>query len=417
MKRLREISLSVQIFIALALGVLVGFLLQDRPDIATTYIQPFGTLFLNLIRMTIVPLVFASLVVGVGGMEDITSLGKIGIKTFVYFMITTAIAITIGLFLGNVLNVGGSYTLQAAGDLAYEATQAPPLSETLLNIVPTNPIAAMVEADMLQIIVWAIIFGIGLLTIGKQGKIVFDLIDAIANAMYAITGGIMKLAPIGVFGLMIPVVAENGPDVLIPLLKLVVVVYLACFVHIVLVYGSSVKFLAKLSPVEFFKKAFPAWATAFSTSSSSGSLPITMQCAEDLNVEKPIASFVLPLGATINMDGTAIYQGVSALFIAQVFGIDLSLGQQLTIVLTATLASVGTAGVPGAGMIMLAMVLEAVNLPIEGIALVAGVERILDMARTSLNVVGDLSCAVFISEQDGHSFQSYEENLETSQQG
>lgn len=397
----RSMSLAIRILIGLVLGVVVGLALQGSPEIANTFIAPIGTIFLNLIKLIIVPLVFASLVVGVAGMEDVTKLGRVGAKTFIYYFITTAIAIFIGLLLANVLNVGGSYVLPTAGEMVYEAAEAPPFIDTLVNIIPSNPLKALVNGDMLQIIVFALIFGMGLLVIGEKGKVVFNIFDSIAEAMYAITRFIMSLAPIGVFGLMAPVIANNGPEVLLPLIRLIGIAYLASAVHIVLVYGASVKFLSKMNPLEFAKKAFPAWATAFTTSSSSGTLPVSMQSAESLGIPQPIYSFVLPLGATINMDGTAIYQGVSALFIAQVFGVSLTLSQQLTIILTATLASVGTAGVPGAGMIMLAMVLQSVGLPVEGIALVAGVDRILDMVRTSLNVLGDLTAALFISRSEG----------------
>ena len=396
-----SMTLAIRILIGMVIGIIVGYFLQGTPEIATTYIAPLGTIFLNLIKMIIVPMVFSSLVVGVAGMEDVTKLGRIGAKTFIYFFFTTAIAIVIGLLLGNILNVGGGFTLDTTG-LAYEAKEAPPFIQTMINIIPSNPLNAIVSGDMLQIIVFALIFGIGLLIIGEKGQIVFQIFDSIAEAMYAITAGIMKLAPIGIFGLMTPVIAQNGPAVLLPLMKLIGVIYLASIVHIVVIYGASVKFLSKVSPIEFGKKAFTAWATAFTTSSSSGTLPVTMQSAETLDIPQPIASFVLPLGATINMDGTAIYQGVCALFIAQVYGLNLDLGQQMTIVLTATLASVGTAGVPGAGMIMLAMVLQGVGLPVEGIALVAGVDRILDMIRTSLNVLGDLSCALYISRTESN---------------
>lgn len=405
----QTMGLAVKILIGMVAGVIVGLLLQGNPDIATTFISPIGTVFLNLIKLIIVPLVFSSLIVGIAGMEDVTKLGRIGLKTFLYFFFTTAIAITIGLVLANVLNVGGSYVLESSADMAYEAAEAPPFIETLINIIPSNPLGAIVNGDMLQIIVFAIIFGIGLLVAGEKGQIVFKVFDGVAEAMYAITAGIMKLAPIGVFGLMAPVIAENGPEVLGPLLKLIGIAYLACLIHIIVVYGASLKFLSKVPVIDSFKKMFPAWATAFTTSSSSGSLPVSMTSAENLGVPQPIYSFVLPLGATINMDGTAIYQGVSALFIAQVFGISLTLSQQLTIVLTATLASVGTAGVPGAGMIMLAMVLQGVGLPVEGIALVAGVDRILDMARTSLNVVGDITCSVFIARTEGENLDVFDE--------
>lgn len=391
-----KLSLSIQILIALVAGIIVGLALQGNPDIANNYIRPLGTLFLNMIKLLIVPLVFSSLMVGVANMEDVTKLGRIGGKTFVYYFLTTAIAIVIGLVLGNLLNVGGGFVLPA-GEIVYEAKEAPPFITTLINLIPSNPLKSIVEGEMLQIIVFALVLGGGVLMVGEKGKIVFEFFDSIAEAMFVITSWVMKFAPIGVFGLLTPVIAQNGPEVLMPLLRLIVVVYLACIIHIGVIYTLSVKFLGKMSPAKFYKGAFPAWAMAFTTSSSSGTLPLTMKCAEEnLGVSKPVASFVLPLGATINMDGTAIYQGVCALFIAQVYGLNLDLGQQMTIVLTATLASVGTAGVPGSGMIMLAMVLQGVGLPVEGIALVAGIDRILDMIRTSLNVLGDLTCAVFI---------------------
>lgn len=397
MTKKNSMSLAIRILVGMVVGVVVGLVLQSmgRADIATTFIAPLGTIFLNLIKLIIVPLVFSSLLVGVAGMGDVAKLGRIGFKTFIYFFFTTGIAIVIGLVLANVLNVAGNYVLPSS-DIVYEAKEAPAFIDTLVGIIPSNPLSALVNGEMLQIIVFALVFGMGLLVIGPKGQIVFDFFDAVAEAFYAITNGIMKFAPIGVFGLMAPVIAVNGPEVLLPLLRLIIVVYLACLLHVLLVYTPALTFLAKISPLEFYKKAFPAWATAFTTSSSSGTLPVSMKCAESLDVPQPIYSFVLPLGATINMDGTAIYQGVSALFIAKVFGIDLSIADQVTIILTATLASVGTAGVPGAGMIMLAMVLQGVGLPVEGIALVAGVERILDMARTSINVLGDITCAAFI---------------------
>ncbi|MDY3947223.1 MAG: dicarboxylate/amino acid:cation symporter [Ezakiella sp.] len=397
----KSFSLTIKILIGLVLGVVVGLLLQKSPDIATNYIKPLGTIFLNLIKLVIVPLVFSSLVVGVGEMEDVTRLGKIGIKTIAFFLVTTCFAIIIGLVLANVLNVSGGYILSSE-EIVYEAKEAPSVIDTLVGIIPANPLKALVNGDMLQIIVFAIIFSIGLLVGGEKCKIVFTIFDGIAEAMYKIIGGIMKLAPIGVFGLMTPVIAVNGPEVLLPLLRVIFIVYLACILHVIIVYAPALKFLAKYDLKKFFKAAFTPWMVAFTTSSSSGTLPISLETATDeLGVPKPIASFVLPLGATVNMDGTAIYQGVCAIFIAEVFGIDLSISQQLTIILTATLASIGTAGVPGAGMIMLAMVLQGVGLPVEGIALVAGVERILDMMRTSINVLGDITCSIVVSHSEG----------------
>ncbi|MDO5716823.1 MAG: dicarboxylate/amino acid:cation symporter [Tissierellia bacterium] len=393
----KKLNLSVQILIGLVLGIVAGLLLQKNPEIATKYIRPLGTVFLNAIKMIIVPLVFSSLVVGVCNLNDINKLGSLGGKTFLYYMFTTLLAVSLGLVFANILNPGLGFALPTE-ELIVEAKEAPSFIETLVNIIPSNPLQSLVGGNMLQIIVFALVLGAGILVIGERGRALYQVFDGLAETMYKITGWIMRLAPIGVFGLMTPVVASQGMDVLQPLLKVIIAVYLASIAHMLITYSLTVRFLGRRSPLEFFKGAFPAWVTAFTTASSSGTLPVSIACAEEnLKVPKPVASFVLPLGATINMDGTAIYQGVCVLFIAQVYGLDLSFAQQITVVLTATLASIGTAGVPGAGLIMLSMVLHSVGLPLEGIALVAGIDRILDMMRTSVNVLGDISASVIVS--------------------
>jgi Na+/H+-dicarboxylate symporter len=398
---MKKISLTTKIFLGLFFGIIVGLLLTNNASIATTYIKPFGTLFLNMIKMIIVPLVFSSLVVGTASVGDVKSLGRIGGKTMGYFMVTTAMAIVIGLILGTVMAPGQGLSIPT--DVEPSAQETPSIIDTLINIIPSNPLKSLVDGSMLQIIVFAIFLGIGATIVGESlGKPFLSFFNSLAEIMYKITEIVMKFAPIGVFGLITPVVAENGPSVLLPLIKVIAAVYLGCVLHAVLVYGSLIKVLANFNPIKFFKGAASPAITAFSTSSSSGTLPITMKAAkEKLGIPDKIASFVLPLGATVNMDGTALYQGVCALFIAQVYGLNLSIGQMLTIVLTATLGSIGTAGVPGAGMIMLTIVLESVGLPLEGIALIAGVDRVLDMARTCINVVGDLSAAVVVSKSEG----------------
>lgn len=401
MSKKKGLSLPLQILIGLIVGVIVGIMMQGNPDAANKFIKPIGTLFLNLIKLVIVPLVFSSLLIGVADLKDAKQIGKIGAKTFVYFFSTTAIAIVIGLGLANLLNVGGNFVLPA-DQLTYEAKEAPQFIDTLINIVPSNPLKSLVNGEMLQIIVFALFVGGGLLAAGEKGQAVFNFFDGMTDAMIHITNGIMKTAPIGVFGLIVPVIAVNGPKVLLPLIRVVGIVYLGCFLHAIIVYATSIKIFAKLPVGTFFKKVFEPWALAFTTSSSSGTLPVSLEVAQkELGVSKPIASFVLPLGATVNMDGTAIYQGVCALFIAQVYGLSLTPSQQLTIVLTTVLASVGTAGVPGAGMIMLAMVLQGVGIPVEGIALVAGIDRIFDMIRTSINVLGDIACSVIVAKSEG----------------
>ena len=392
----RKLSLATQIFIALLLGIIVGICLMKNADIATSYIKPFGTIFLNLIKWVVTPLVFFSIMAGVISMRDIRKVGSIGVKTIVYYLITTAFAITIGLILANLFK--GIFPVLQTSDLSYEASEPVNFMDTLVGIFPSNFLKPFVEANMLQIIVASILIGFALLLIkDKHANLEFRLVDILNDTFLKAMELIVKLSPIGVFCLICPVVAENGPAVLGSLAKVLLVAFIGYILHAIIVYSISVRTLAGLSPLKFFKGMLPAIMFAFSSASSVGSLPINMECAENLGADKDISSFVLPLGATINMDGTAIYQGVCAIFIASCFGISLTLPQMLSIILTATLASIGTAGVPGAGMVMLAMVLQSVGLPVEGIALVAGVDRIFDMGRTTVNIVGDASCAIIVT--------------------
>jgi len=392
----KKISLTTQIAIGLVLGVIVGLLLQGAPQFATGYIKPFGTIYLNLIKMIVVPVVILSMIQGIISLKDIRKVGSIGITTVVYFLFTTAFAITIGLAVANLLNVGGGYTLPA-DELVYNAAAAPKFMDTLVNIFPSNFFAPLVNANMLQVIVIAIFFGFGIILAGEKGKPAANFVDSFAEVSFKVMDLIIKASAVGVFALITPVVAENGPKVLLPLLKVILIAYLCYIIHAVVIYSLSVKLFADLSPLRFFRNIGQAILFAFSSASSVGALPFTIEGTEKLGVRKEVGSFVIPLGATVNMDGTAIYQGVCAIFIAQIFGIDLNLTQQITIIVTATLASIGTAGVPGSGMIMLAMVLQSVGLPVEGIALVAGIDRILDMGRTAVNVTGDAACAVCVN--------------------
>ncbi len=392
---MKSISLSTKILIGLILGIFAGLALAGSTDFIKTWITPFGTIFLNLIKMVIVPLVFASLLVGAASVGDVKKLGRMGGKTIGYYLITTACAVTLGLILGNLLNPGLGLSLPEGAK--YAAGKAVPASDVIINLFPSNPLNALVTGNMLQIIVFALFIGIGATLVGEKAKPVIAFFDGFAEVTYKITGMVMAVAPIGVFALITPVVAANGPAVLLPLLKVIIAVYVGCILHAGVIYSLAVKTLGNMSPVKFFKGFFPAMVVAFTTCSSSATLPISMKCTEEnLGVSKEVASFVQPLGATINMDGTALYQGICALFVAQVYGLDLSVGQQITVILTATLASIGTAGVPGAGLIMLTLVLQSVGLPLEAVALVAGIDRILDMARTTVNVTGDASAAVIV---------------------
>ena len=391
----KKIPLATQIFIALVVGIVVGMLFTKNPSIAVNYIKPFGTIFLNLIKWVVTPLVFFSIMAGVISMRDIRKVGSIGIKTIVYYLCTTAFAITIGLFLANLFK--GFFPVLQTTDLVYEAAEPVNFMDTLVGIFPSNFLKPFVEANMRQIIVASLIIGFALLLINPNQEIEYRLVGILNDVFMKAMEMIVALSPIGVFCLICPVVAENGPAVLGSLAKVLLVAYIGYILHAVVVYSLAVKTMAGMSPVQFFKGMLPAIMFAFSSASSVGTLPINMECAEKLGADKNISSFVLPLGATINMDGTAIYQGVCSIFIAACFGIQLTFPQMLTIVLTATLASIGTAGVPGAGMVMLAMVLGSVGLPVEGIALVAGVDRIFDMGRTTVNITGDASCAIIVS--------------------
>ncbi|HHX26589.1 MAG TPA: dicarboxylate/amino acid:cation symporter [Firmicutes bacterium] len=389
-------KLWVKILIGFALGAVVGLIVG--PSIAV--VKPLGDLFIRLIKMLIVPMVFCSLVVGASSIGDLRKLGRVGGKTIIYFLATTAIAITLAIIFAIIFNPAGGYVLKEVG--TYEAKAMPKVADVILNMVPTNPISAMATDNMLQIIVFALFVGISISLIGEKGKPALDFFDSVAEIMYRIVGMVMNFAPIGVFALIAWVVGTAGAEVLLPLARVIFVVYFVNILHAVVVYSGAVRIFAGMSPVQFFKGFFEATMVAFSTCSSSATLPISMRLAqENLGVPKEIASFVQPLGATINMDGTAIYQGVCAVFIANVFGITLGFPQYIMIIVAATLASIGTAGVPGAGMIMLSLVLETVGLPLEGILLVAGIDRILDMIRTSMNVTGDAAGAVVIAASEG----------------
>lgn len=397
MKQKKKLSLAIQIFIGLGLGIIAGliFMAVGKADLAITYVKPFGTIFLNLIKFIVVPIVLCSIICGVISMQDIRKVGSIGWKTVVYYMLTTACAVVIGLVFANIFK--GTFQVLQTTNLEYEVAQTTNFMDTLVNIFPSNIIQPLADATMLQVIVIALFFGFGIILAGEKGEPLAKVITSLSDVSMIIMELILKLSPIGVFCLITPVVAENGPAILGSLAMVLLTAYICYIVHMVVVYSTTVKTMGGVSPIAFFKGMAPAMVMAFSSASSVGTLPLNLECSQKLGAKKDIASFVLPLGATINMDGTAIYQGVCAVFIATCFGIDLTLTEMLTIVLTATLASIGTAGVPGSGMIMLAMVLQSVGLPVEGIALVAGVDRIFDMGRTVVNITGDASCAIVVS--------------------
>lgn len=387
-------NLLTQILIAFVAAIILGIGFGE----SIAVLQPLGDLFLRLIKLIIAPLVLATLVIGVASIGDMKSLGRVGSKTIAYYLITTAAAIVIGLALAFIISPGKGLSIDATATEKVEVNESEGVVQTFLNIVPENPFSALTEGNILQIIFFAIFIGLAITVVGKKADTVYRFFDGFAEIMFWITGVIMRFAPIGILGLVAPIIGQYGASVLLPLLKIILAVGIACLIHAVLVYSSSVRIFAKMNPMKFFKGVAPAAVVAFSTASSAGTLPVTIKnTQENLGVSNKISSFVLPLGATVNMDGTAIYQGVAVIFIAQFYGLDLTMMQIVTVVITTVLASIGTAGVPGAGMIMLAMVLSAIGLPLEGIALIAGVDRILDMFRTTVNIVGDASAAVVVA--------------------
>ena len=401
MQKKRKINLAGWIIICMFAGILVGLLflmVAPKSTFTSEYLKPIGTIYINLLKFMVVPVVLFSITDGVVSLNDLKRVGSVGLRTFIYYICTTAIAVVIGLAVVNCFK-GLFPVLDSAvrDSLEYTATDAPKVMDVIVGIFPDNLFKPLVEANMLPVICIAIFFGAGILAAGDKGKKIGDLINCMNDVTMKILMMVIKLTPIGVFCLMADVVAVNGPKIVGSLALVVGVAYIGYILHILIVYGCSIKFLSGMSPVKFFKGLAPAMLTAFTTTSSNATLPINIECCNDMGAEPEISSFVLPLGATINMDGTAIYQAVCAVFIACCYGIDLTLGQMAMIVLTATLASVGTAGVSGAGMIMLSMVLMSVGLPVEGIAIIAGVDKLFDMGRTTLNITGDATAAMWVS--------------------
>ncbi|RDW16814.1 dicarboxylate/amino acid:cation symporter [Oceanobacillus chungangensis] len=398
-------GLTKKILIALVAGVIVGVGLSYIPTnifsaVNTYVLDPVGQIFINLIMMLVVPIVFVSIVLGTAGLGEPAKLGKIGIQTISFFLVTTAIALTIGIGLAFLLEPGQPGVFNT-DTLEYEEQSAPPIMETIINIIPDNPISSMASGDMLQIIAFAIFIGIGLAFLGEKTDGIHRLFEQANELFMWLIQSIMKTAPYGAFALIASAIGEAGLSGIGPMAMYMITVILGLVLHAAITYSAAIWGIGKANPLKFFKAFFPAMSVGFSTSSSNATLPVSMKVAqENLGVKKEISSFVQPLGATINMDGTAIMQAVATVFIAQVYAETLGFADIIMIILTATLASIGTAGVPGVGLIMLAMVLNAVGLPVEGIGLIIGVDRILDMLRTSLNITGDAACAFIISERE-----------------
>ncbi|MBT7766987.1 MAG: dicarboxylate/amino acid:cation symporter [Bdellovibrionales bacterium] len=410
----RTPSLTTMILFALILGLLTGmglnFLVGHASEPVVYFINSYvinglfaviGKMFISSIKMLVVPLVLVSLVVGVAGIGDLGKLGRVGGKTLFFYMMTTGLAITLALLIGKLINPGEGVNIVAEG-ASFTAKNAPSFTQVLINIIPTNPFDAMVEGNMLQIIFFALLTGMAIASLGKKAEGILSVFQEINEIVMKMITLVMLVAPPGVFCLISKVFATQGLAVLLPLVKYMATVLLVLGVHLMLVYAGALTIFARLSIITFFRKFYPTLLVAFSTSSSNATIPVTMRAVtERLGVSKGISSFSIPFGATINMDGTAIMQGVAVVFISQVYGIDLSLSDFLMVIITATMASVGTAGVPGVGLITLSMVLTQVGLPIEGIALIIGVDRLLDMSRTMVNICGDAIVSIIVSKSEG----------------
>ena len=402
-------TLTSKILIGLFLGFVFGILLKQIPSnyikdtiILNGFLKVLGNGFTSAIKMMVVPLVFISLICGTASMGDIKKLGRIGGKTMLFYLGTTAIAIIISLFLGYTLKPG--IGLDMSNMIAGEVTigESKSLVDIILNIIPTNPIQSLANGEMLQVIFFALLTGIALNLVGENAKPIKVIFESVNELCMKMVNLIMLFAPYGVFGLVANTFATVGSDAIVALLKYILVVLLGLLIHITLIYGGLFKIFTKQSIKPFINKFTRVAAVTFSTASSNASVPASLEIMEELGVGKTTRSFTIPMGATINMDGTAIMQGIATLFIAQIYGVELGMNDMITIVLTATLASIGTAGVPGVGMIMLSMVLTSVGLPLEGIGLIMGVERIIDMFRTTVNVMGDNVATLIIanSEED-----------------
>lgn len=389
-----KMNLTSQMFLALVLGCFTGItfsLLQWD----VSYFKPFGDIFIRLIRMIVVPLVFVTLVSGAASVSDVSRLGSIAVKTVVYYFATTAIAVSLGLIAANLLQPGAGLDLSLDVENTINVA-APSLLKVLMDIVPLNPMDALSSGNMLQIIFFAVLLGIAVSVADSSDRVVSRFFEAMSDIMLKLTSYVMLYAPIGVFALLTFTVGTYGLDVLLPLIKLIMVLFVTCIIHFCIVYLPCLKY-AVIKPGTFFKEIVPTLLIAFSTASSAAALSSNLMTVEKLGASKDVASFSIPLGNTINMDGTALYMGVCAVFAATIYNIPLTFDKQLIIVLMAILASVGTMGVPGAGVIMISIVFTQVGIPLEAVALIAGVDRVLDMMRTSLNVLGDATGALFVS--------------------
>lgn len=393
-----RIKVHTQIFIAIVAGVVVGVILGPNAE----HIKVVGDIFIRLLRMIIIPLIMASMVTGIVSIGSGRNLGRISLRTAVYYMATTLLAVAVGLILVNLIKPGVGVQLPVEQNAADVQHTPPSAISIVTDIIPKNLFAAMADDKVLSVIFFSLLLGFAISSIGQKAKPIAHMFDAFNEIMLKITGWVMRLAPLGVFALMAYTIGITGLDVIKPLALYMLTVVVGLLIHACLTLPVLLSVAGRYSPFRFIRQMFSAVATAFSTASSAATLPITMECLEkNVGVSKKVAGFVLPLGATINMDGTALYEAVAAMFIAQAYGITMTLPQQITIMLTATLASIGAAAIPGAGLITLVIVLKAVGLPLEGIAVILAVDRLLDMSRTAVNVWGDACGAAVVARLEG----------------
>ena len=396
----KKIGLPMQILIALILGIVVGLIcgMTGQAAFTTAYLKPFGTIFVNLLKFIVVPVVLLSMIDGILSMDDMKKVGSVGWKTLAYFLVSTAIACVIGLVFAKIFDGAGLFpTLALEEGAEWTKATSANFMDTLVGMFPSNMWEAFHTANMLQVIIIALFLGGSIMAAGEKGKMARDVVASFNEVINKLMEFIISLSPIGVFTMMAWVVATQGAEILGSLALVLACAYIGYIVHAVFVYSFSAKVFVGMSPVKFFKGAFAAMMFAFTSTSSAATLPVSKDCSEKLGADKDISAFVLPLGATVNMDGTAIYQCVATVFLASLAGVELGLAQMVTIVVTATLASIGTAGVSGAGMIMLAMVLTAMGIDVNMIMIIYGVDRLFDMGRTCLNVTGDIACSLCVT--------------------
>ena len=396
----KKFSLPVQIAVALVAGIVVGLICASLglQDFTANYLKPFGTIFINLLKFIVVPVVVLSMISGIVSMGDMKKVGSVGWKSLAYFLCTTAIACVIGLVFANLFNGAGLFKpLPLAEGAEWTGQTSANFMDTLVGIFPTNLWQSFSSANMLQVIVISLLIGGGILAAGEKGELCKQFVASAYAVIEQITAFIIRLSPIGVFTMIAWVVATQGAQIIGSLALVLLCAYLAYIAHTILVYSLSVRAFAGMHPFDFFRGASPAMIFAFTSASSAATLPVSTECARNMGADDDISAFVLPLGSTVNMDGTAIYQCVATVFLAACCGIQLTLPQMITVVITATVASIGTAGVSGAGMIMLAMVLTAMGIPVDMIMIIYGVDRLFDMGRTCLNITGDMACSLCVT--------------------